>query len=148
MGSVQVGNVQGQEDETQRNLRRQLGVERSFRYTLLFCVCVCKVLEDFATVFPVLCSAICFVRFYTYVWLKVDSGGDNELEQGKHFPLVPVSHRTGHGVAELLSSAKRGCPRRCIPKGTPHCDLRPTWVHPEVPTFVQRPSTSRRMHSR
>lgn len=34
MGSVQIGSTQGQADVTQRNLRRQLGVERGFRYML------------------------------------------------------------------------------------------------------------------
>ena len=80
MGWVQVGSAQGQGDEIQRNLRRQLGVEKGFRYTLMF-------LGGFAwgcggyfeTVFPVFCSAVCFVRFRTYVRLafKVDSGGTN-----------------------------------------------------------------------
>lgn len=79
---------------------------------------------------------------------KVDSGGTNELEEGKCCPLVPVSSRTGLGAAGPLPGAKRGHPGHCIPKGRPHLDSRPTRLHPEVPTFAQRAKTSKRTHSR
>lgn len=79
---------------------------------------------------------------------KVDSGGTNELEEGKYCPLVPVSSRTGLGAAGPLPGAKRGHPGHCIPKDRPHLDSRPTWLHPEVPTFAQRAKASKRMHSR
>lgn len=135
MGSVQVGSSLEQGDKTQRNLRRQLGMEKGFGYTLmrwvvysclgLFYVFLYMVVEDFfATVFPVLFSAICFLRCCTYVWsvFKVNSDSTKKLE-GRCCLLAPVTSRTGLGAAELLPSAKRGCPGHCISKDTPQWDL-------------------------
>lgn len=160
MGSVQVCSSLEQGDKTQRNLRRQLGMEKGFGYTLMwwviysclglfygfFCIWLWRV---FCNCIPVLFSAICFLRCCTYVWsvFKVNSDSTKKLEE-RCCLLAPVTSRTGLGAAELLPSAKRGCPGRCISKDTPQWDLSDMWVHPEVPTFAWRAKACRRLHSR
>lgn len=56
MGSVQAGSAQGQGDEAQGNLRRQLGVEKRFGYTLMFYFPLHVVAEGFLQLYIRICA--------------------------------------------------------------------------------------------